>query len=148
MQHNLVSNIHLNDKRISKDLLFNVLIVDKNDTDHTFLRRSINAVVPQVIIESIYNAGEALRYFTECKSAPHLIFLNKEMLNVWGRNLVEFIKNSNRLSNVPLIFLTNTFSESQKLELLKQGADNLYSRPYEPTDLLKIVRDVNGKWLA
>ncbi|MBL7934041.1 MAG: response regulator [Bacteroidia bacterium] len=148
MQHNLVTNIHIDNKKVSKDVLFNVLIVDKNNKDHSFLRTSINAVVPQVIIESIYNAGEALRYFTECKSAPHLIFLNNEMLNVWGRNLVEFIKGSKLLSNVPLIFLINTFSESQKLELLKQGADNLYSRPYEPTDLLRIVGHVNGKWLA
>src|SRR5688572_29776607 len=142
--HNLVSHIHYNNQKVQKDILFKLVIVDRNNHDHSFLRHAINSVVPQVIVESIYNAEEAFRYFNNCKSAPHFIFLNKEMLQVWGRNMVDIIKGTSLLSKVPLIFLTNTFSESQKLELLQQGADNLFSKPYQPLDLLKIVKDVNG----
>lgn len=148
MQHNLAANISFQNKRMAANILFNVVVVDSNTTDHSFLRKSINTVLPQVIIESIYNAGEALRYFQSCKTRPHLIFLNKDMLHVWGRNMVEFIRKTDVLSQVPLIFLSNPFSESQKQEFIKQGADNLYAKPYEPLDLLKIVGDVDGNWLA
>lgn len=148
MQHNLAANIHLHHKKIDASLLFNVVIIDHNTTDHSFLRKTINTVVPQVMIESIYNAAEALRYFKFCKTAPHFIFLTKDMLHVWGRNMVEFIRSSDLLTKTPLILLANPFSESQKQELLKQGADKLFSRPFEPIDLLKIVGDLNGTWLA
>lgn len=133
-------------KSILKDIVFYIVVVDKNNSDQAFLRQAINSVVPQAIVESVYNEDEAVRYFSNCSTIPHLIFLNQDMLNVSGKNTVDLIKRVDGLDKVPIIFLTN--SEAPNSDLIKQGANSFYSRPYRAHELIEIVGDVNGKWLA
>lgn len=133
---------------LSKNIIFYITIVENNVTDHSFLRKMIHAVIPGAIVESVYTDQEAIRYFNNCTTIPHLIFLDQGMLNVSGKDTMELIKRADLLDKVPVIFLTNTKSESQKNDFIKQGASNFYSKPYAAQDLLNIVGAVNSKWLA
>lgn len=146
MSGNLISEPQPPAKAILKDMVFYIVIVDKNNSDHAFLRHAINAVVPQAIVESVYEEEEAVRYFNNCSVIPHLIFINEDLLNVSGRNTVDLIRRVDSLSKVPIIFLTG--SESPENDLMKQGADSFYSKPYQAQDLIDVVSGVNGKWLA
>lgn len=133
---------------ILNSIVFYFVIVEDNKNDHSFLRKAIHRVVPQAIVESIYSGEEAVRFFTKCNAVPNLIFLDEDMLKIAGRNTIELIKRVEALTKVPLIFLSNTITEAQKKDFLKQGVNDFYPKPYEPNDLIKIVATVNKKWLA
>jgi DNA-binding response OmpR family regulator len=133
---------------IAKNIVFNITIVEDNETDHSFLRQVIHSVVPQAIVESVYSDDEVVNYFNNCVNIPHLIFLNKDMLDSSGRDTVQLIKRVSGLDKVPIIFLASPRNESQKIDFIKQGACNFYSKPYQAQDLLNIVGSVNSKWLA
>jgi CheY-like chemotaxis protein len=148
MTSNLIARTPHDMKTILKDLIFYVLIVDKNNGDQGFLRQALNSVIPQAILESVTDGEEAVRYFNNCKTVPHLIFLSQDMLEHSGRNMIELIKRVDGLNKVPIIFLTNNNYTGNKNELIKLGANDLYSKPYGAIDLLNIVESVNGKWLA
>jgi|GEM_PF-2234101 len=134
--------------RISKNIIFYITIVENNKTENAFLRKVIHSVLPQAIVESIYDEDEAVRYLNNCSTIPHLIFLDPDMLKISGRNTIEMIKRVNGLDQVPIIFLTNLPVESQKTEFTKQGVDHFYSKPYGTQDLMNIVGSLNSKWLA
>ena len=133
---------------ILNSIVFYFVIVEDNKNDHSFLRKAIHRVVPQAIVESIYSGEEAVRFFTKCNAVPNSIFLDEDMLKIAGRNTIELIKRVEALTKVPLIFLSNTITEAQKKDFLKQGVNDFYPKPYEPNDLIKIVATVNKKWLA
>lgn len=132
---------------ILNSIVFYFVIVEDTKADHSFLRKAIHRVVPQAIVESIYNGEEALSFFSSCKSTPNLIFLDENMLKMAGESTIALIRKAESLAQVPLIFLSNTVNESQKKDLKKQGVSDFYAKPYEPVDLVKIVGEVNKKWL-
>jgi DNA-binding response OmpR family regulator len=133
---------------ILNTIVFYFIIVEDSKSDHAFLRQAIHTVVPQAIVDSIYNEEEALKFFGDCKSVPNLIFLDEDMLKISGKSTIETIKKIEGLAHVPLIFLSNTINEEQKKEFINQGVSDFYTKPYKPLDLVNIVGAVNKKWLA
>jgi CheY-like chemotaxis protein len=133
--------------RISKNIIFHITIVERNEEDHTFLRKVIHHVIPHAIVESVYHDEETVQYLNNCSSTPHLIFLDENMLQISGKDTVGLIKHADGLDKVPIIFLTNN-NKSQRTDFDKQNADHFYSKPYSVQHLLEIVGSVNKKWLA
>jgi DNA-binding response OmpR family regulator len=140
--------LHFNMNAISKNIIFYITIIESNVEDHSFLRKAIHAVVPTAMVESVYTDQEAVHYFNNCTTIPHLIFLDQDMLHISGRDTMELIRRINLLDQVPVIFLTNAKNKSRRKDFIKQGASNFYSKPYAAQDLLNIVGAVNSKWLA
>jgi CheY-like chemotaxis protein len=130
---------------LSKNMIFYITIIENDKTDHTFLRKVIHNVVPHAIVDSVYNDAEAVQYFNNCSTLPHLILLDQNMLNVSGKNTVELIKRVDGLDRVPIVYLTKANISTHSLQ---QGADHYYSKPYGAQDLLNIVGSLNSTWLA
>jgi CheY-like chemotaxis protein len=133
---------------ISKNIIFYITVVESNKADHAFLRGAIHRVLPQAIVESIYNDHEAIQYFNNCSKLPHLIFLDQDMLKISGRNTLELIKRVDGLDQVPIVFLSKLNTKSQRTDFIEQGESHFYSKPYEVQELLNIVGSLNNKWLA
>lgn len=130
------------------NIFFYVLIVDDDKDDHFFLRQAIGEVVPQAIVESLYDGSEALSYLDTCTALPNLIFLDLNMSRISGRNTVSVIRKNDSLKNVPVIILTTSTNEIEKQDLLQLGADDFYSKPAHPKELLKLVKKVCDKYLS
>ena len=136
---------------ISKNIIFYITIVENDRSDHSFLRKVIHSVLPQAIVESVYSDEEAIRYFNNCTTLPHLIFLDSEMLKISGRDTLHLIRRVDGLAEVPIVFLTklNNGADGDQEECFnKQNSGHYYSKPYGAKDLLNIVGSVNNKWLA
>jgi len=130
---------------LSKNIIFYITIFENDKTDHIFLRKVIHSVVPHAIVDSVYNDDEAVHYFNNCPTVPHLILLDQNMLNVSGKNTVELIKRVNGLDQVPIVYLT---TQNNSSDTVRKDAEHYYSKPYEAQDLLKIVGSLNSTWLA
>jgi two-component system, response regulator len=128
-------------------ICFYILIVDDDTDDHFFLRQAISNVVPQALIDSVYDGDEALDYLNSCTSMPNLIFLDLNMRKMSGRDTMKVIKANEMLKNVPVIILTTSHNEKEKKEMLSLGAAAFYTKPGHSKDLVGIVEDVSGKWL-
>jgi DNA-binding response OmpR family regulator len=125
-----------------------ILVVDDDQDDQFFLRRAISEVIPQAIIESLYDGTEAVAYLDKCAALPHLIFLDLNMVKLSGKVTMGIIRKNANLNKVPVIILTTSKNEAEKDELLNMGANDFYTKPFEARDLLKIVTEVKSKWLA
>jgi CheY-like chemotaxis protein len=132
---------------VLNNIFFYILIVDDDKDDHFFLRQAINQVIPQAIIESLYDGSEALEYLDNCVTLPNLILLDLNMSKISGRSTITLIRQNANLSNVPVVILTTSKSTYEKEELIKLGANDFYSKPDQVKDLVPIVRELREKFL-
>jgi two-component system, response regulator len=129
------------------NVIYYFLIVDDDTDDHFFLRKAINKVIPQALVDSVYDGEEALEYLNRCTSMPNLIFLDLNMRKLSGRETMKIIKANETLCKVPVIILTTSKNEKEKAEMLSMGASQFYSKPAEASQLISIMEEVKRNWL-
>jgi DNA-binding response OmpR family regulator len=125
-----------------------ILIVDDERDDHFFLNTSIKKIIPQAVVESLYDGSEALKYLENCITWPNLIFLDLNMHKLSGKETMKVIRKNPTLCKVPVIILTTSRNEDEKKEILELGASAFYSKPYNYKDLDVIVQEVRDKYLS
>ena len=128
-------------------VFYYILIVDDEKNDHFFIRRAIDHLIPQAIVESLYDGSEALEYLDHCSAMPNLIILDLKMREISGRDTISIIRKNEALSKVPVVIFTNSKDHSEKEELLAMGAEGFYTKPSEMNDLNLIIEEVRDKWL-
>ena len=129
-------------------ITYYILIVDDDSDDHYFLRTALNKVIPQAIVESVYDGEEALLYLNNCTFMPNVIFLDLNMAKISGRDTIKIIKQNEILSKVPVVIFTTSKNEEEKAEMLKLGASDFYSKPNQIDDLILVVEEVKEKYLS
>lgn len=128
-------------KKLSKKFVFYFVIIDENENDQKNLRSLIRSLVPQAIIESIYDVKEAISYFEGSNMHPHVIFISEKMSKA-GINALSWEESHENTSiTVPLVLL----SDKKPVEETEQLT---YSKPYDPNYFLSIVGSVNHKRVA
>src|SRR5215207_5907573 len=95
------------DQNLNTIVLY-ILIIDDDVDDHFLLRKAINQVVPQAIVESLYDGSEALQFLENCTALPNLIFLDLNMPIVSGMNTIKLIRQNESLSKIPIAILTTS----------------------------------------
>ena len=82
-------------------------------------------------MEDFLEAKEILSYIIF-----DIIILDRMMPNGDGINLIEFVKN---ISNTPVMMLTAMGEDRNKIDGLKEGADDYLSKPFEAEELYKLL---------
>ena len=115
----------------------NILIVDDDERLRKLLRDYlIEKKFDVYLCEDFLEAKEILSYIIF-----DIIILDRMMPNGDGINLIEFVKN---ISNTPVMMLTAMGEDKNKIDGLKEGADDYLSKPFEAEELyLRIIKLLN-----
>ncbi|MEN0117384.1 MAG: response regulator [Agrobacterium cavarae] len=82
----------------------------------------------------------------KAKSAPFdLIVTDLNMPNMNGLEMIETLRQSPAHTGVPIIFLTTESDADMKARAKAAGATGWVTKPFDPENLVKIVRKVLGK---
>ncbi|MDQ1183411.1 MULTISPECIES: response regulator [Agrobacterium] len=82
----------------------------------------------------------------KAKSAPFdLIVTDLNMPNMNGLEMIESLRQSPAHTGVPIIFLTTESDADMKARAKAAGATGWVTKPFDPENLVKIVRKVLGK---
>lgn len=93
----------------------------------------------------IFSSGlEALESISENK-IPDLILLDVVMPEMDGTEVIKRIKSHYLLTKTPVFFLTGKNSESEIQNLLKLGACEVISKPFDPQLLSEEIRNKFNK---
>jgi DNA-binding response OmpR family regulator len=74
------------------------------------------------------------------KEIPDLIILDIRMPDVDGFSVVETLKQSDRTSRIPIIFLTGSPERDADERAMGLGAQFYIKKPYDPEELIDAVR--------
>jgi len=73
---------------------------------------------------------------------PDLIILDIMMPNLSGIQLCRILRADNKLSKVPIIFLTAKAEPPDRIEGLESGADDYLGKPFSPKELVLRVESI------
>lgn len=81
---------------------------------------------------------EALALMTENK--PDIVLLDIEMPIMDGFQVIEKIRASAQLQNIPIIMMTSRSGEKHRIRALQMGANDYLTKPYIEEDLLSLLQ--------
>ncbi len=86
------------------------------------------------------NGAEALDSIKENK--PDMVFLDVMMPKMNGFEVCSEVKNNLKISGIYIVLLTAKGQEIDKLKGMESGADMYMTKPFNPDDILKKVREI------
>lgn len=129
------------------------LLVEDNEGDillttEAFEEGKINNIL------SVARDGEEAVNFLEKKGkykdaeTPDLVILDINLPKMNGHEVLNFIKQNEKLRHIPVIMLTTSSSESDVLKAYQQHVNCFITKPVEVSDFLKAVMDIEGFWVT
>ena len=115
-----------------------ILVVD----DNSDLRAYISSVLQRqgYQVRTAHNGVMALEMIAT--EQPHLILTDLMMPGMSGLELLQEIRQDERLSSTPVILLTAKVDDETRIEGVEQGADAYLGKPFNDRELLAEVRNL------
>lgn len=108
-----------------------ILVVDDNITNLQSIRTQLDGVYTVMPVKSGEQALQAV-----ARQIPDLILLDVEMPGMDGFETLSHLKNNNKLSHIPIIFVTATNSPEREMRALEFGAQDFLTKPFEKSVLV------------
>ena len=86
------------------------------------------------------NGAEALDAIKENK--PDIVFLDVMMPKMNGFEVCAEVKNNLKIPDIYIVLLTAKGQEIDKLKGMESGADMYMTKPFNPDDIVKKVREI------
>jgi two-component system chemotaxis response regulator CheY len=118
-----------------------ILVVD----DSKVMREMIVACLRALDGASFTHAASGLEAIERLSMAPFdLVFLDLNMPDIGGFEVVEFIRGQDELKSLPIIVVTTRGDESSRTRALTAGATRFMTKPFDPDGIVAEARAVLG----
>jgi DNA-binding response OmpR family regulator len=111
-----------------------VLVVEDDPAAQLFLRRMFKRA--RFAVETATDGLSGLELFRT--SEPSVVVLDLGLPKMHGRDVCHRLKSAAPL--VPVIIVSGATAVEDKVQLLKMGADDYMTKPFDPSELLARVR--------
>ncbi len=116
-----------------------ILVVDDSPT----MRRMIISSLRNLESLQFEQAGSGLEAIEKLAiSRPDVIILDLNMPDMHGMEVLQFIRQHQAFSDIPVAVLTTKTDESSRSEALSGGAALFMTKPYEPVDFESRIRNL------
>jgi len=116
-----------------------ILLVEDNTDLSTFISINLKELFR---IETCSNGIEALDYLRNEKNEPtDLIISDMMMPKLDGLGMLQAIRSDERLSSIPVVFLTARSAERDKLEAFRLGVDDYLLKPFSLEELKARIKN-------
>ena len=117
-----------------------ILIVEDSATMRSLLASTLEDLGVPVKITEASTGFEALRCLP--REAYDLVVTDINMPDINGLELVSFVKNNDKYSEIPLVIVSTEGSERDRDKGLGLGADAYLVKPFDPEALRQVARDL------
>lgn len=114
-----------------------IVIADDDDSVRRLVEHKLSAAGYEV--ESFVNGSRAWDRL-QTAPVPDLCVLDVMMPGLTGLQVVERMRDDERLADVPVIVLSSRGREADVLDGLESGATDYVTKPFSPRELLSRVR--------
>ncbi len=117
-----------------------ILIVDDDQKTRTLLKAYLEKNQYEVTLS--HNGESFLAEFNRCADELSLVILDVMLPDTDGFALCKLVR---RRSNVPIIMLTASSDETDRVVGLELGADDYIGKPYSPRELLARIKAIHRR---
>jgi CheY-like chemotaxis protein len=125
-----------------------IFLVDDDEDDREMFKEALREVNDSFDLMSAEDGEKALHYLKdESKRLPDLIFLDMNMPRLNGRQCLEEIKKSVRLSSIPVVVYSTTKREEDVRETSRLGAVHFLTKPVLFHEITLAVGEVVNRFV-
>jgi len=128
-----------------------ILIVEDTDHDFDILVRAMRKAGIENDVERCKDGQEALDYLDnegDDFKKPGFIFLDLNMPNIDGREVLKKIKSDEQLKAIPVAILTSSEKESDIEQCYDLGANTFVPNPMGLNDFVTTVESIKSFWFS
>jgi two-component system chemotaxis response regulator CheY len=118
-----------------------VLIVEDSATTRALIRAVVDELADFDIVE-VSSGFEALKILPQ--QEYDLIITDINMPDVNGLELIAFVKNNPRFTNLPVVIVSTERSEEDRKRGMALGADAYVTKPFTSAELQAIIKKTMG----
>ncbi len=138
---------------MSKNRLFEILLVEDNPGDVRLAREAFKRAEVRLNLNVVANGEAALQFLrreAEYAAAPRpdLVLLDLNMPRKDGRAVLTEMKKDPELDCIPVIILTGSSAEEDVVQAYKLHASCYITKPHEATQFNEIIRSIEQFWLT
>jgi CheY-like chemotaxis protein len=124
-----------------------IMLIEDDKIDQMTVKRAFKElnIANELVIAN--NGEEALSILNEDSSnRPGIILLDLNMPKMNGIEFLQEIKGDNELKTIPVIVLTTSKHEQDKVETFNLGVSGYMVKPVEYPHFLEIMKSINQYW--
>jgi CheY-like chemotaxis protein len=124
-----------------------ILLVEDDTVDVLTIKRSLHEIHVTNQVDVAENGEIALTRLrnSECEQ-PCLILLDLNMPRMGGIELLRIIKHDDELKRIPVIVLTTSGDEQDKIESFNLGVAGYMVKPVDYQQFVEVVKTINLYW--
>ncbi len=130
-----------------------ILLIEDNPGD---VRLTVEALKEGKILNNlnvVYDGVEAMEYLKrerefKDKPRPELIILDLNLPKKDGREVLEEIKQDDKLKRIPVVILTTSEADRDILKTYNLHANCYITKPVDMDQFIKVVKSVSDLWFS
>jgi Response regulators consisting of a CheY-like receiver domain and a winged-helix DNA-binding domain len=124
-----------------------ILLVEDDRVDAMTVRRALKDIKVANRLDVVGNGEEALEFLRERKNEkPCIILLDLNMPKMNGIEFLKILKQDEFLRMIPVIVLTTSREEQDKMESFKFGVAGYMIKPVDYLQFVEVMKTINMYW--
>ena len=124
-----------------------ILLVEDDQVDAMTVRRALKELHVLNRLEHTENGEEALAYLhDETRERPCIILLDLNMPIMNGIELLQLIKREPVLRRIPVVILTTSEEQKDKVESFDLGVAGYMKKPVDYRQFVETIREIDAYW--
>ncbi len=138
---------------MKRDRLYDILIMEDRPADIRLIQEALSEVKQKIRISVAMDGEQGLNFLYKLGEhadapTPDLIFLDLNMPKKEGKEVLKEIKNNDDLKAIPVVVLTNSYHQSEILEVYKLHANSYVHKPLDYEDFHRAINVIVNFWLS
>lgn len=124
-----------------------ILLVDDDQVDVMTVTRALKDIHVTNPVAVMENGEEALNYLRSSKNKkPCIILLDLNMPIMNGIEFLEEVKRDDRLKGIPVVVLTTSEEEQDKVNSFNLGVAGYMAKPVDYRQFVEVIRTIDAYW--
>lgn len=134
-----------------------ILLIEDNDEQALMVKEALDDCKLQNQIIVMKRPMEAVQYLRQCvtnddlngserTTEPGLIFLDVDMKEKRGFDVLHDLRSDPKLMTIPIVILTDSLDKADLRCSMSHGVTGYFLKPMEAAQLKKVVKDVEEHW--
>ncbi|MBU2511325.1 response regulator [bacterium] len=133
-----------------------ILVVEDNSVDELLTMRALKQCNMADAVQMAKDGDEALEYLfatgkyeeRDVNDLPEIVILDLKLPTISGLEVLERIRENESTKLLPVIILTSSDQEEEKIESYRLGANSFVRKPMQFSDFIMAVTKLGRYWLA
>ncbi|WXR62146.1 response regulator [Peptostreptococcaceae bacterium AGR-M142] len=124
-----------------------IMLIEDDYVDALTIKRAFRDIKVENELTIAEDGEKALEMLNDMEEYPQVIILDLNMPKLSGVEFLKIIKKDEKLSIIPVVIMTTSKEDEDKLNCYKNGISGYIEKPIDYNEFLEILKIVYDYWM-